>query len=37
VLTATSRGIWERRLMLPVNLALSALFLIIAVTGHISK
>jgi hypothetical protein len=36
-LTATSRGPWERRLMLPTNLALSALFLIVAVTGHISK
>lgn len=37
VLTATSRGVWERRVMLPANLALSALFLIVAVTGHISK
>ena len=37
VLTATSSGIWERRLMLPANLVLAALFLIIAVTGHISK
>ena len=35
VLTATSRSESERRLMLPVNLALSALTLIVAVTGHI--
>ncbi len=35
VLTATSRSESERRLMLPANLALSALTLIVAVTGHI--
>jgi NADH:ubiquinone oxidoreductase subunit 6 (subunit J) len=35
VLTATSRSEYERRLMLPANLALSALFLIVAVTGHV--
>lgn len=35
VLTAMSRGEYERRLMLPVNLALAALFLIVAVTGHL--
>jgi hypothetical protein len=35
ILTATSRSESERRIMLPVNLALAALFLIVAVTGHL--
>ncbi|MEJ1230938.1 MAG: hypothetical protein WDM88_10510 [Galbitalea sp.] len=34
VLTARSRNPIERHVMLPTNLVLSALFLIVAVTGH---
>jgi hypothetical protein len=36
VWTARSRSPIERRVALPVNLVLSALFLIVAVTGHAS-
>jgi hypothetical protein len=35
VLTARSRSPLERRLMLPVNVVLSGLFLIIAIAGHV--
>lgn len=35
MLTARSRSIDERRVMLPVNVVLSGLFLIVAIAGHV--
>jgi hypothetical protein len=35
IITAYSRSASERRIMFPVNLGLAALFLIVAVTGHV--
>ena len=36
ILTARSRSLTERRVMLPVFVVLSGLFLIVAIAGHIS-
>jgi hypothetical protein len=36
ILTARSRSLTERRLMLPVFVVLSGLFLIVAIAGHVS-
>lgn len=37
ILTARSRSTTERRVMLPINVALSGMFLIVAIAGHIGS